>query len=475
MRPIVLKCIVLGVVVLTVAGITFMRSGAPTSQPSREETVPEAQHGPSSVAIAPPLKDTQVIFPVVAAPGGQESEHRVGGHFDFWFQNPNAYDVEMGVEAKSCKCSRLEMLNLDESQEQALRKALPPAAVADCLAGTAGLLPYLSMVGSAQIHVYPFMAAGPRWRDLIVADKHGLPVRRNSTGFLRMIWDGRDQDPIRIGAQVWAQHAGDPDTRGGWTNLEVPVNIVPSLRVWPWVLRLADMDSTSPMASAEFYAWSSTRANMTVLARESTGDPAFTCVLEQLTGPEFRDAVAQLRERLEVEDRGDFEVQTNVKVPPQPVSLYRVKVVAHDQPPLAPLDWGQFHRDIAVTSDLGLMSITVPVTGRMHGPINVPAQILLETFPAREGKTATVALTSSAPGISLQVESRTPAYLAADLKEFKEKDNTSRWELTVQVPPNRLMGALPADSAIVLKVAGSGSRRLRIPVLGKATISSSGS
>jgi hypothetical protein len=475
MRSIVLKCIVLGVVVVAVAGITFMRSGAPTRESSREETLPASQPGPSGVASPPPLRDTQVVFPVRAAPGGQESEHRVGGHFDFWFQNPNDYDVDMGVEAKSCKCSRLEILNLEAEEERALREALPPAAVADCLAGAAGLLPYLTTVGSAQILVYPFMARGPRWRDLIALDKQGLPVRKNSTGFVRMIWDGRDQDPIRIGAQLWVQHAGSPDTRGGWTNLEVPVNIVPSLRVWPSALRLADMDSTSPTASAEFYAWSSSRANMTVLAHESTGDPAFTCVLEQLTGPEFRSAVAQLTQRLDVEDHGDFEVQTNFKVPPQPVSLYRVKVIARDRPPLAPLDWGNFHRDITVTSDLGLMSIVVPVTGHMRGPIKVPAQILLETFPARDGKTVTIPFSSNLPGIRLQVEKRNPDYLTSDLKEFQDNDGTSRWELTVQVPPNRLMGALPPDSAIVLKVLGSGSRRIRIPVLGKATISAGGS
>src|SRR5262249_39940964 len=170
-------------------------------------------------------------------------------------------------------------------------------------------------------------------------------------------------------------------------------------------------------------------------------------VLEQLTGPEFRAAVAWLKKRLEAEGPADFEAE-QANVLPQPISLYRVKVIARDRPPEAPLDWGQFHRDITVTSDLGLMSITVPVTGHMHGPINMPGQILLETFPARDGKTVTIPFSSNLPGISLQVERRSPDYLAADLKEFKDPDGTSRWELTVQVPPNRLIGALPADSAI---------------------------
>src|SRR5262249_27487865 len=141
----------------------------------------------------------------------------------------------------------------------------------------------------------------------------------------------------------------------------------------------------------------------------------------------------------------------------------------------APLDWGVFHHDITVTSDLGLMSIAIPVTGNMHGPIKSPAQILFETFPARDGKTVTIALAGNAPGISLSVEKRSPDYLGADLKESKEMDGPSRWELSVRVPPNRLTGALPADSAIVLRVQGSGSRRIRIPVLGKATFSSTGS
>src|SRR5262249_46399252 len=154
-------------------------------------------------------------------------------------------------------------------------------------------------------------------------------------------------------------------------------------------LRLTDMDSTSPVASGEFYAWSSTRADMTVLARESTGDPAFACVLEPLTGAEFRAAAAWLAKRMESEDRGDFESQTDVSVPLQPLLLYRVKVIAHDQPQ-TPLDWGVFHHDITVTSDLGLMSIAVPITGHMHGPVKIPSQVELETFPARDGKTATI-------------------------------------------------------------------------------------
>jgi hypothetical protein len=473
MRPIILKCVVLGIVVLVVCGITYMRSGEPTRESSREEPLPRKEHREPDAALTP-LRDAQVVFPITAVAGIQDSEHQVGGHEDFWFQNPNDYDVDIGVEAKSCKCSQIKLFNLDESEERALRGPLSPAAAADWLAGAAGLLPYLTTVGAAQVSVYPFMASGLRWRDLMVADSRGLPVRKKSTGFVRLMWDGRLQDTIRLGMKLWVQRAGDPQTRGGWTNLELPVNIVPSLRVWPLALRLPDMDSTSPIASAEFYAWSSTRANMTVLAHESTGDPAFTCILEQLTGPKFRAAVASLTRRLEVEDRGDFEVESE-KPAPQPVSLYRVQVIARDQPPLAPLDWGTFHRDITVTSDLGLMSIAIPISGHMHGPINIPAQILLETFPARDGKTVTIPLSSNLPGISLQIERRNPDYLGADLREFQENDGTRRWELIVQVPPNRLMGSLPRDSAIVLRVMGAGSRRLRIPVLGKATISAAGS
>jgi hypothetical protein len=481
MRPIILKCVVLGVVVLVVGGITFMRSGEPSRESPRqetaaprEETPAESQKRQSDVATARPLRDAQVIFPITAVGGIQNSEHQVGGHEDFWFQNPNDYDVDIGVEAKSCKCAQIKLLNLDESEERALRGSLPPAAAADWLAGAAGLLPYLTTVGAAQVSIYPFMASSSRWRDLMVADSRGLPARKKSTGFVRLVWDGHKQDTIRLGVKLWVQRTGDPETRGGWTNLEVPVNIVPSLCVWPRALRLADMDSTSPTASAEFYAWSSTRANMTVLARESSGDPAFTCTLEQLTGPEFRATATWLTQGLQAEGPADFE-EENATVPPQPVSLYRVKVIARDQPPEAPLDWGVFHRDITVTSDLGLMSIAVPVTGNMHGPIKSPAQILFETFPARDGRTTTIALTSNVPGISLQVEKRNPGYLGTDLRETREMDGTSRWELTVRVPPNRLMGAMPLDSAIVLRVQGAGSRRIRIPVLGKAVISAAGS
>ncbi len=474
MKSAIQKFILLGVVVFLIGGISFVRNWTPSKEKSEEVTLvgddKQAAVTTTAATTAGP-EEAKVIFPVVALEGRQDSEYMVGGKADFWFQNANDYDIDVGVEAKSCKCSRIEVQNLTDDQEQALRTPLPPAAAADCLAGAAGLLQYLTMVGAGQLSVYPFMAPGPQWRSIAVGDDRGQPVRKHSTAFLRLGWDGRNLAAVRLGIKLWVQRTGDPKTRGGWTQIEAPVNVVGPLTFTPTALEIHDMDSTRSIASDRFYVWSSSRANMTVTAYESKHDPAFLCVVTPLTGQDFRDAVAK-------------ELTPRFEIPPRPVLLYRVDVIVRDQPPEAPLDWGAFDREIVVKTDKpDIDPQVIHVTGRMRGPVTVgvpggvgvPAagtdKIVLKTFPASDGKKETIPLSSTIPGLKLEVDRYSPNYLHVDLADHKNGD----WELTVEVPPNRLIGKLPDKSAVILKTVGPNSRRIHIPILGKATISSSGS
>jgi hypothetical protein len=470
MKSTVQKFILLGVVVFLIGGLSFVRNWTPTKEKSEEvPLVGEDTQAETATSQAHP-EEARVIFPVMALDKSQESEYMVGGNEDFWFQNPNDYDVDVGVEAKSCKCSRIEVLNLTNEQEETLRKPLPAVAAADCLSGSAGLLQYLTMVGAGQLSVYPFMAPGPQWRTIAVGTERGQPVRKKSTAFLRLSWDGRNMAAVRLGIKLWVQHAGDPKTRGGWTQIEAPVNVVGPIRFTPNELEIHDLDSTSTIASAQFYVWSSSRANMTVTAYESTHDPAFICSVTPLTGPEFRAAVAKLTPEF--------------PIPPQPVLLYRVDVTVRDQPPEAPLDWGAFNREIVIKTDKPDIGVNViPISGRLRGPVTVGVpgavgvppgagdKIILKTFPARDGTKETIPLSSMVPGLKLEVDHYIPDYLHVDLQDHDNGD----WQLTVEVPPNRLIGKLPDKSAVILKTVGPNPRRIHIPILGKATISSSGS
>jgi hypothetical protein len=332
------------------------------------------------------------------------------------------------------------------------------------MAGATGLLQYLTMVGAGQISVYPFMGNGPQWRSIPVGDDRGQLVRKNSTAFLRLSWDGRNLQAVRLGIKLWVQRTGDPKTRGGWTQIEALVNVVGPVRNWPGALEIHDLDSTHTSDFAQFYVWSSSRANMTVTAYESKHDPAFVCIVTPLIGDEFRAAVAELAPRFEVA--------------PQPVLLYRVDVVVRDQPPEAPLDWGAFHRDIVIKTDKpDIVPSVIQVSGRLRGPVTVGAaggpadKVFLRTFPAKDGTTKTIPLSTNVPELKLEVEHFSPDYLHVDLNDHKNGD----WELTVEVPPNRLMGNLPESSAVILKTAGPNPRRIHIPIQGTATISSSGS
>ena len=464
MRSTIQKSILLAVVVLLIGGISFVRNWTPSKEKTEEVTLVGDDKHVEATTSAPSAEEAKIIFPVVALDASQESEYMVGGNADFWFQNANDYDVDLGVEAKSCKCSRIEVLNLTDDQEQALRKPLPPAAAADCLSGTAGLLQYLTMVGAGQLSVYPFMAPGPQWRAIATGQDRGQTVRKNSTAFLRLGWDGRNLAAVRLGVKLWVQRTGDAKTRGGWTQIEAPVNVVGPIRFTPTSLEIHDMDSTRTVATAQFYVWSSSRANMTATAYESTHDPAFMCVVTPLVGEDFRHALAELTAQFEI--------------PPRPVLLYRVLVIVRDQPPEAPLDWGAFHRDIIVKTDKpDVTPISIPISGRLRGPVTVGVpggvtdRIVLKTFPASDGMKETIPLSSTIPGLKLEVERYSPGYLQVNLQDHKN----SEWELTVEVPPNKLIGKLPNTSAVILKTAGPNSRRIHIPILGKATISSSGS
>jgi hypothetical protein len=145
------------------------------------------------------------------------------------------------------------------------------------------------------------------------------------------------------------------------------------------------------------------------------------------------------------------------------------------------MDLGPYVRNIVLTTDLkDVEPVTLAVTGTVLGDIEVGegddktrGRIVFKTFPSRDGAFAAVPVRSTRPGLKLALESTTPSYLEANLRERMDKDGGVYWELSVRVPPNRVLGRLPADSAVVLKTATEPPRRIRIPVLGKATVSGS--
>src|SRR5262249_46642217 len=105
MKSTIQKFILLGVVVLLIGGINFFRNWTPSKEQSEEVTlVDDGTHADTKTSAASATEEAKVIFPVVAL-DASESEYLVGGTADFWFQNANDYEVDVGVEAKSCKCS----------------------------------------------------------------------------------------------------------------------------------------------------------------------------------------------------------------------------------------------------------------------------------------------------------------------------------------------------------------------------------
>jgi hypothetical protein len=457
------KVLLLAVVVLLVGGLTFMRNWTQTV----DSTGPEVDLIPKDQKSAPvQVKEATVFFPVLAAEGTLATDYMVNNHYDFWFENANDYDVDVGVEKKSCKCSRVEVLNLTPEEERSLRGPMYQTASADLLAGSSGLLSYLSMIGAGQLRVYPFLAQGERWKHLVTGDEKGLPVPKRSTAFMRLHWDGRNLGPIRLGLKLWVQKSGEPQTKGGETQLEVPINVVRSLEVYPEALNAYEVDSSRSSITLVCFCWSQTRA-MFHLGALVEDDPAFECSATELTGEEFRATAKQLGKD---------------KDPPvQPVTIYRVLVSVRDRGPGGQLDWGPFNRDLVLKPDKPEMdTLKVLISGTVRGPVTVgtpdaPDRIELRPFPASEGTKVTIPIASNQTGLDVAVESQYPAYVEASLKKVTENDGSVHWDLTVSVPPNQPPGKMPIGSSVVLKTLGPNPHRIRIPIFGKATMSSSGS
>ncbi len=436
---VVLLAVVLGVV-------TFLRQWTGT-RPADTETsaTTETDH---------------VVFPLRVMADRTEAEPNRPGQFDFWFKNPNTYPIELGLDVKGCKCSKVEMLVLTPDEASRAQAGIPAAATAQISAAAGGFFGLIGPAAVTELRLLDFLAPSGRWQELLDAERNVASVPPQAMGVMRLGFLRKDLGAIRLVAKVWAQEEGKPKTRGGDISLEAPISVDYPVRVRPDNQTLPDLEPNQTV-STDFYCWSSTRAGLDLAAREETKDPCFTCECRRLEGAEFVAAAAELAKEAHTSARAIFRVHVTV----------RERLSDGTQ-----MDLGPFNRKIVLSCNYA----DVPpgdcrVLGNVRGDVRVGSEddkdmVLFRSFPANRGATTRVPVETTQLGTKLVLQSFKPEYLKV---EFKEKGLTERgtlYSLTVTVPPNRAAGRFSRDCAIVLKTVGPNPRLVRIPVRGVATM-----
>lgn len=417
-------------VVALVAGITFVKlyQVSPSEEPVRTSS-PDR----TAKAMEVRLNFLNPVWEWNPPEDGQFEQHSKGSK-DFWFKNDNPVPVELGMKSKSCKCSDVSVA------------VLPPSEI--------------GRYGNAD-------TAELRTEPLVIDDYKGVTVAPGGGGVIRLAWEDKKEKesqerPERLVVEIWAQAPG-----GGprsVTKLELPIALVPALRVNETILKVPDL-SVNGKETKEFKCWSSTRDAFSLTAKEQTGNPCFSCTCTPLSESARKELAAATKSHV----KSGYAVRVTVSE----------RVNDKEQ-----MELGPFVRRIQLTGkmdgkDSDIEQATVVITGIVRGDITVESEderggIALGYFPAKRGMTKTVKLSSHRPGLKLEdpkVEPEDSSRLK--VKSFQQLDTSTtggrtKWELCVEVPPGS-SGRLPDHSAVVLTIKGDQERRIRIPVTGFAT------
>jgi hypothetical protein len=444
------------VLVVLIGGVTFMTNWL--RKPNRGGDGP----GPK-----PQLEVIDVPFPISFEQ--PEQEYQSQGYHDFYFQNHSSDGAEVGVEWKSCKCAKVEVLLLTTEEQQSFQTMIPQWAERQGKAPWGGYPEVAGLAGVVKnVRKLLDHPEDGRWVMLGSPEKEHQTVTLpgKSTGYFRLTWKNKDPGPMAHGSKIWQQVPGDPQTRNpDRIDLRVPLMIVKPVRVYPADVKVEELGPNQTY-SFEALCWSSTRPGFKLVsAKEENGDPCFIATVAPLTGDALQQATETLQKNANAKDAPTWHVRC----------AYRVSVVIRERQPnnSKQLDLGPFQRKIVLTTDQDdVPPLELAVVGTVRGDVTVGTEaerdmIILKTFPVRKGREITVPVESSRPNMKLTIDSMKPDYLKVHLVERGSSYGKTRWDLTVAVPPNGPLGRL--DNAYV-KLKTDSDRYIRIPVRGNATL-----
>jgi hypothetical protein len=394
------------------------------------------------------------------------------GHYAFWCQNRNDKPVVVRVPRVSCQCAGADLA------------IVPADAYRDYLIGSAlagGPLCSAFIPTAALTHVA--LSRRLDWNVLINPDQKQtldgtVPPADPTTGpqfaLVRLTWTGKAVGPKTIDAQLFA---GIGDGIPSHTELKAAINVVPAFDVvrrdesgkWSPVRELPFGELVAESAvHQEFFISSTTRAHLLL---NIASEPSDTCVTWTEPVPASANELTTLQDLTRGEDKSIRRVKSLYKVR----VTVRERVVTNDggKKEIHTLDLGLLERKLTVSAvDGGTM--TLAIKGRVLGEVTLLGGAdsgridLGSSFPADIDRTRDVVLLAERPGLELSLLETdiVPNYLKVKLEPLPPLGERNQYRLRVTVPKHSVIGALPENSAVVLKTNGPNPRRLRVPVKG---------
>lgn len=314
-----------------------------------------------------------------------------------------------------------------------------------CQVSVALLTPQEAMVPTAAERWQPLETRGPA---IQVPAANGATA---ATGVVRLNWKSDVPGLARLRVKLWTEQA--PRGRRS-AEVQAPVMIVPALMVDPPVLKLRDLTTAGQEETAEFTCWSATRDAFPLKVEDAKPGGAVACDWQPLTEEACRAFGAAHRTRVR--------------------AGYRVQVTVRERQDGNRLDLGPFERKLVVTGPADAEPATLPLIGAVRGEVTIAGReqaddIDLHDFPAAKGIEKQVTLVTDDGDLQLRLDPATPDYLKARLGAPKTVDGRRRWELHIEVAARAVVGPLPTDAAVVLRIDSATPRRMRLPVRGQAT------
>jgi hypothetical protein len=430
----------------------------------------------SSSTKGPPKEGLRLTFPVAMYPTNTDSymmcEYGRPGSCYFWFENPHAREVKVGLVEKSCQCSRV------------FYHPASPETPAKWVATQAGLAAAGPL---GPLNVEALAAYRDDWADEQLSQRLGegteltpataQAVPPGALGIIHLTFKTERPEQRNHDLTLWT----DTKANGIRTKLQARTYVIKALQV-PNEFAFGTLTDKDLPARRDLYFFSPTRSSLQVKlqvvsdGRKPENDTFQVGPITPATDAESAKSLGLIVDEFRIPVRCAYKVT--------------VTVGANVANGSAPSEVGVIRRYLEFKStDEGVEPEQVPVTGRIEslvkiGNVSNDGHVVFGPFPAERGAERKVLLESDVPGLELEVDqTRLPPFLEVPrLEKFKPRGAHQSWRLTLRVMPNKANGRFPdpavdavRDSAVYIKATQKDKpdkpRLIRIPLAGTGNIS----
>jgi hypothetical protein len=412
-------------------------------------------------------KDDQSIL-------GAEMEIKVPGAYDFWFQNTQDVPIEVGLKSKTCKCTMVNV-RLAGNDIQEWNEELTKTVLASCFPANGMINSGGAVLSSMEVDKTLASAPQKEWSQLEVNTEPFI-VPPHTIGQVRMNWDAKEPAVQNLKAEITMKpKEGSAST----LFLSVPIVFVEPFHIQAGDVGVGTILVGGAPVEKRVVCWSSTRSYFSLIPAPSNdpfvicGDPVPLSDGERWKMEEAQQTRVASAYWVPVTIREQAEVEENTN------GIMQKKLVQ--------MDLGPFRKPVGLIADNMPKQVYATIQGEIKDPdISVEQngrevnhdKINFGSFPANTGAKLSAAIAAPAR-FNLQIDKdKIPGYLKARLELDEGESTPSRksWKLKLETIPGAISGVFPdaansefSDAAITIKLQGTMSRGIRIPVQGNAT------